>query len=183
LDLIGLIDKIYGSVLTIDLGRKGSAIIGKTEEGRLSYERGISAAFSAFKDAQSTFDPYTIILAEYTFISQEIQLYNKNDASISSLSQAIQNFDDAFLVLEIVEDSSSYQIVDKAISHHKDYRVKGFPKDAFHVACGSHKTRLQNFDRTPGIDPIEKALLKQRFANLTTAQTGYIEKQKKALAI
>jgi hypothetical protein len=32
--------------------------------------------------------------------------------------------------------------------------------------------------KTPGIDPIEKALLKQRFANLPAAQNGYIEKQK-----
>jgi hypothetical protein len=32
--------------------------------------------------------------------------------------------------------------------------------------------------KTPGIDPIEKALLKQRFANLPVAQNGYIEKQK-----
>jgi len=35
--------------------------------------------------------------------------------------------------------------------------------------------------RTPGVDPIEKALLKQRFDNLSTAQSGYIEKQGKAL--
>jgi hypothetical protein len=32
-----------------------------------------------------------------------------------------------------------------------------------------------------GIDSIEKALLKQRFANLYTAQNGYVEKQKKAM--
>ena len=36
--------------------------------------------------------------------------------------------------------------------------------------------------RTPGIDPIEKDLLKQRFANLSTAQNDYMEKQKKAMA-
>jgi hypothetical protein len=36
--------------------------------------------------------------------------------------------------------------------------------------------------RTPGLDPIEKALLKQRFANLSAGQGGYVEKQKKALA-
>jgi hypothetical protein len=32
------------------------------------------------------------------------------------------------------------------------------------------------------LDPIEKSLLKQRLANLPTAQNSYIEKQKKALA-
>jgi hypothetical protein len=35
--------------------------------------------------------------------------------------------------------------------------------------------------RTPGVDPIEKTLLKQRLANLPTAQNGYMEKQKKVL--
>jgi hypothetical protein len=30
---------------------------------------------------------------------------------------------------------------------------------------------------------MEKALLKQRFANLSTAQNRYVEKQKKALTI
>jgi len=33
----------------------------------------------------------------------------------------------------------------------------------------------------PGIDPIEKVLLEQRFENLSAAQSGYVEKQKKIL--
>jgi len=44
-----------------------------------------------------------------------------------------------------------------------------------------HKTRQQNILRTSGLDPIEKALPKQRFVNLSTGQGGYVEKQKKAL--
>ena len=32
------------------------------------------------------------------------------------------------------------------------------------------------------IDPIEKALLKQRFTNLSIAQNGYVKKQKNALS-
>jgi hypothetical protein len=65
----------------------------------------------------------------------------------------------------------------------KVMRKKGefHTKTAFHIACISHKTRLQNILRSPGIDPIEKSLLTQRFENLSTAQGGYIEKQKKAL--
>jgi hypothetical protein len=60
-------------------------------------------------------------------------------------------------------------------------RKKYFPKDAFHIACIGHKTRLNNTIRAPGIDPIEKALLKQRFVNLSAGQGGYVEKQGKAL--
>jgi hypothetical protein len=123
-----------------------------------------------------------MILAEYTFLSQELYFCEKTDKdSFNSLTQALQSFDDAFLVLEVVEDKTLYQAVEKSHPHSKKYRVGGFPKDAFHIACGGHKTRLQNILRTPGLDPIEKALLKQRFINLSAAQGGYIEKQKSAL--
>jgi hypothetical protein len=184
LDLIGFLSSITQAAANIDSGRKGFAIIGKEREGRISYETGIAEALVAFKEAQTTADPQTIILAEYTFLTQELQFCEKSDKdSLSSLTQAIENFDDAFLVLKAIEDSTLYKGVEVGIPHSKKYRVKGgFPKDSFHVACGSHKTRLKNILRAPGIDPIEKSLLKQRLANLPAAQNGYIEKQKKALA-
>jgi len=184
LDRAGLLSRIAEAAANIDLGRKGFAIIGKEREGRISYEKGITEALSAFKEAQATADPQTIILVEYTFLIQELQFCDKSDKdSFTSLTQAIQSFDDAFLALEMVEDHSLYHVADKTIPHHKKHRVKGgYPKDSFHFACESHKTRIQNILRSPGIDPIEKSLLKQRLANLPTAQNGYIEKQKKALA-
>jgi hypothetical protein len=177
-----LILKVNGAAAAIDFGRKGFATKGKAEEGRVSYEIGISAALSGFRDAQSSLDPHAIIICEYTFLNQELQFCNENDTdSHSSLTQAVQSFDDAFLALKAVEDSS-YQVADLTYPHNKKYRIGGFPKDSFHIACISHRTRIQNILRTPGVDPIEKALLKQRYANLATAQSGYIEKQKKALA-
>jgi len=184
LDLTGLVLKITDAAMAIDYGRKGFATRGKAEEGRLSYEWGIAEALSTFKDAQSTMDPHTIILVEYTFLGQELQLCEKNDNdSLSSLTQAKQNFDDAFLALEIVEDKTLYQGADKAFPrNNKKYRVKNFPKDSFHIACNAHRTRLRNMLRTPGVDPIEKSLFKQRYANLATGQKGYCGKQEKALS-
>jgi hypothetical protein len=179
---IGLVDRIHAAAFSIDFGRKGFAIIGKEREGRISYEKGISEAMAAFREAQATADPETIILAEYTFLSQELEFCEKNDKeTLSSLTKAIRFFDDAFLALEVVEDKIIYNGVDKAIPHDKDYRVSGFPRDAFHIACHGHKTRLNNTIRAPGIDPIEKSLLKQRLINLSAGQGGYVEKQKKAL--
>ena len=55
-------------------------------------------------------------------------------------------------------------------------------KDAFHIACASHRARLKNNLSAIGIDPIEKSLLEQRRLNLTAAQDSYAEKQKAALA-
>ena len=182
MDLSGLVLKIIEAASGIDFGRKGFATRGKAEEGRLSYERGISLALSVFRDAQSTINPHAIILIEYTFINQEMQFCDETDTdSLSSLKKAVQSFDDAFLVLKFVEDKNLYQAVENSYPHDKKYRESSFPKDSFHIACGGHKTRLKNILRSPGIDSIEKALLKQRFANMSTAQKGYIEKQRKTL--
>ena len=183
MDKTGLVTSIYNAAAAIDFGRKGFATWGKEHEGRISYERGITAAMSIFKQAQATADPQTIILVEYTFLTQELEFCEKTDKdSLNSLTKAIQSFDDAFLALTIVEDSTLYQVTEKTIPHDKKYRVSGYPKDSFHIACGSHTTRIKNMLRTPGIDPIEKSLLKQRLANLPAAQGGYIEKQKKAFS-
>jgi hypothetical protein len=182
LDPAGLVDSINASVLAIVFGRKGFATRGKAEEGRISYETGITLAMTTFQKAQATADPETIILAEYTFLTQELEFCEKTDNdSLSSLNQAIQSFDDAFLALEVVKDKTLYQGVDKAIPHSGKHRIKGFPMDAYHIACKGHRTRLQNILKTPGLDPIEKALLKQRYVNLSAGQEGYVELQRKIL--
>jgi hypothetical protein len=179
---IGLVNSIYEAAVNIEAGRKGFATRGKEHEGRLSYEKGIDQALSAFQQAQITTDPQTIILAEYTFLSQELEFCVGTDKeTLNSLTQAIQFFDDAFLALKVVEDKTLYRAVDDTHPHNKKYRVKGFPKDAYHIASDSHKTRLNNILRTPGLDPIEKALLKQRLINLSAGQGGYVEKQRKTL--
>ncbi len=182
MDLIGCIDNINTAVTNIDAGRKGFATRGKEHDGRILYETGIAHALASFLEIQTSADPQALILAEYTFLVQELSFCDKTDKdSLSSLTRAIEDFDDAFSALKTVEDKTLYQGAETTYPHYKKYRISGYPKDAFHLACISHKTRLQNILRSPGIDPIEKALLKQRLANLMTAQNSYIEKQKKAL--
>ena len=181
MDRIGLTLDISDAAISIDFGRKGFATRGKEQEGRISYEKGIAKALAAFQKAQATADPETIILAEYTFLSQELEFCEKTDKdSLSSLTIAIQSFDDAFLALQAVEEPG-YKTAEKTYPHGGKYRVSGFPRDAFHTASISHKTRLKNILKTPGLDPIEKALLKQRFANLFAGQGGYVDLQRKAL--
>ena len=185
MDLIGLINNINKAAISIDAGRKGFATRGKAEEGRINYEDGISVAMSAFQEAQTTTDPQTIILAEYTFLTQELEFCEKTDkAAISSLTRAIRFFDDAFLALKVVESAGyGYKEAEQTYPHDNEYRVKeGFPKDAYHIACNGHKGRLQNILKTPGLDPIEKSLLKQRLVTLSAGQRGYVELQRKALS-
>jgi hypothetical protein len=119
---IGLVDDIYTAASAIDFGRKGFAIRGKAEEGRISYENGISLALSAFRDAQSTSDPQAIIIAEFTFINQELIFCDKSDTdSISSLTKAIESFNDALLALKAVEESG-YKIAEQIFPRDKKYR-------------------------------------------------------------
>ncbi len=182
MDTAGLISSIVEATYSIDAGRKGFATRGKEAEGRISYEDGIAKAMTVFKESYTIADPLTLLLIEYTYITQEKQLCDKSDKdTINSLNKAVESFDDAFLALKTVEDPS-YKATETTFPHNKNFRYKGYPKDAYHIAFIAHKTRLQNIIRAPGIDPIEKELLKQRIANLPAAQSGYVEKQKKAFA-
>jgi hypothetical protein len=178
----GLIDRIFQAVVNIDVGRRGLSTDGKEHGGRISYETGITGAAEVFREAQASADPQTLILAELAFLQQELQFCHETDTDTkSSLIQAVQSFEDALRSLEVVEDAVIYQGAEKTYPTGPKYRIQGFPKDAFHTGCTAHRTRLRNVLRSPGINMIEKAVLNQRAANMTAAQNGYIEKQKKAI--
>jgi hypothetical protein len=145
LDLITLANDIINAATHIDAGRKGFATKGKAEEGRINYEDGIERAMSAFQEAQTTADPQTIILAEYTFLSQELEF------------------------------------CEKTYLHSVKYRINGFPRDAFQLVCISHKIHLQNVFCPHRINILEKNVREQRAANMTSAQTAYLEKQREVL--
>jgi hypothetical protein len=186
MDLTGLLNKVLSSAADIDLGRKGLTTDGEEHQGRLNYEKGITAASAAFAEASNllfavTADPQTIMLAEEAFVEQELQFCSEQDThTCSSLTQALQSFEDALLSLEVVEDAG-YKIADKTWPHNPKNRIQDFPKDAFHQACIAHRTRLNNVLRSPGINMIEKAVLQQRAANMTAAQSTYIAKQRQVL--
>jgi hypothetical protein len=182
MDLIGLLNNLIKSVTQIDKGRKGLRTDGQEHEGRLYYEEGIAGASNTFSQALSTTDPQTILAVEEAFIEQELKFCSDDDIySRGSLTQALQSFEDAFLCFESVEDHAGYKAADKTWPHTSKYRVKNYPKDAFHLACISHRTRLHNVLRAPGINMIEKTVLEQRASNMTSAQGAYLGKQKEAL--
>jgi hypothetical protein len=181
LDKIGLINKIFTSVNSIDLGRKGLDTDGEEHDGRLNYEDGIFSAMTAFQEAQKTADCGLLILTEETFLRQELHYCDTNDAiTLSSLTQAVQSFGDAQRSLDVVNRPSTYQEAEKTHPTTK-FRKHGLPQDAFHQACDAHRTRLSNSLRTPGVNMKEKAVIQQRVANMKTAVSAYIEKQRAAL--
>jgi len=179
----GLLADIVSATANIDNGRKNLATDGLEHNGRILYEDGISVAFAAFKEAQASTDPQTMIVIELTFLRQELQFCDEADTiTRGSLTQAIQSFEDALRALKTVEDSALYRGAETTYPISPKYRYHGFPRDAVHLACAAHRTRLQNSLRTPGINMIEKSVFTQRTSNMTTIQAAYIEKQKKALA-
>jgi hypothetical protein len=96
------------------------------------------------------------------------------------LTRAVQEFGDALLAYEAVLDKR-YIITEKTFQHSPKQRYQGFPKDSFHLACISHRTRIQNILKVPGMNPIERAVYEQRLANMTIAQNRYLELQKKVV--
>jgi hypothetical protein len=182
MDLTGLIARIHSAAAYIDNGRRGLDTNGQEHEGRLSYELGISSALMIFQEVQTIGDPQTFVLSEEAFLQQELYFCDEADNTAkSSLTKAIQSFEDSLRCLKTVEDPAAYRAAETTFPTDTKNRVKTFPRDAVHQACSAHWTRLQNSLRTPGINMKEKAVLNQRSANMKTAQTSYIEKQRKAL--
>jgi len=182
MDLTGLIADIISGSNNIDIGRKNLTTDGLEHSGRLSYEDGIATTQAAFSNARDSADPQTMIMVELTFLRQELQFCSETDTiTRSSLNQAIQSFNDALRSLKIVEDNTLYRGAEATYPSASKYRYQGFPRDAVHLACASHRTRIQNSLRTPGINMIEKSVLTKRADNMTTIQAVYVEKQRKAL--
>jgi hypothetical protein len=153
MDLLGLLNKLTASTIDIDIGRKGFATAGGEQAGRISYERGISGALAAFQQVHTEADPQTFILAELVFFQQELQFCNESDTDTqSSLTQAIQSFDDALRSLEAVQEDG-YKTAEKTYPINPKYRYHNMPKDAYHIACIAHRTRIQNILRVPGMYP------------------------------
>jgi hypothetical protein len=181
LDRAGLLNNIYESVIYIDQGRKWLNTEGQAEEGRIGYRKGLALALEAFQEVQikAPEDLELPIVAEYTFIGQELQFCTPSDKkTINSLTQAVEDFDGAFRALKIIQKPAHYKLVEQSYSLHIQNRYNKMPKDVFHVACFGHIVRINNILRSPGINLSEKVLLEQRLSNIKTVQSIYLQKQK-----
>jgi hypothetical protein len=186
MDQTGLLNEILKAAETIDQGRKWLDTDGLEREGRINYRKGLARAALAFAEANANVphDLELLIVAEYTFLNQELHFCASQDTkTIQSLTQALRSFDESLSALRVVESGAAYSAVDQCLPYRKEYRYYGMPKDSFHIACIGHKTRIANILRSPGINLGEKDLLERRYANIITAQAVYVKKQKQALGI
>jgi hypothetical protein len=140
LDKIGLINSVIGSVFSIDVGRRGLRTTGQEANGKINFDEGMSGSINAFTAAHDAGSVELLLLAELTFLSQEIAYCEPSDTpTISSLTQAVQSFNDALLALEVVDKPEIYKGADKTYPHNAKYRFGGMPKDALHIACNAHQ--------------------------------------------
>lgn len=84
---------------------------------------------AGFQEAQMTVGCELLILAEETFLQQELHYCEPDDAiTLSSLTQAIQGFEDSLRSLKIVEDNKLYQAAEATYATTKN-RIQGCPRD------------------------------------------------------
>ncbi|MDR1787425.1 MAG: hypothetical protein LBR16_03120 [Treponema sp.] len=184
MDRVGLLDNIGTSVTRVYQGRAWLDTEGREGDGRVSYNKGLSLALASFQTVQANAacDLEAVVLLEQAYLAQELAFCTPVDKkAANSLSNGIKSFDEGLLALKEVEAGASYSVADRILPHRKETRCNGMPKDAFHYACAGHLERLDGILHTPGINMTEKAVLEQRLANIETAQSVYVEKQKKAL--
>jgi hypothetical protein len=166
------------AVDTINEGRRGIATPGGAENGRVNFEKGHAIARQTFQEALVSGDIELILLAEYFFVAKELADSEDDEPEgKASAEAALQSFDDAFLALKVVDDPAAYRGVEMAFPHRGQWRYKGLPRDAFHVACFAHKTRLKNGLSRLGLPKLDRELTKARIAALGATQQVYCAKQ------
>jgi hypothetical protein len=167
----------------ISKGRLGLEIEGEEHAAMVSIIKGIEEATAIYNEVIDSGNIEFMIIADYTFTRAEAEHGEVDEKRPqASAKAALQNYDDALLVLPIVEKPELYQAVDKAFSHFgKPWRYNGLPCDAFHVMCNGHKTRLNNALSRFGISRRERALTALRIKMIDKAQDVYVEKQREAL--
>jgi hypothetical protein len=162
LDKAGLLSKINAGVITIYQGRQWLDTEGLEGDGRISYKTGLAIAMEAFKEVcvHAAEDLELLFLAEYTFLIQELNLCAPADTNAkTSLMAAIHEFDEGFLAFGILQKAENYKPIHEALSTRTEFRYRGMPKDAFHVACAGHYQRITNSLKVSGINPAEKRVV------------------------
>jgi len=117
-----------------------------------------------------------ILQAEKLFLSAELIGSKKKQASIDT---ALRQWDEGLTAMSIVKNKNKYQGAYYTYgSAEKD--AQDLPLDAFRKFIRSHLTRLDNSLASES-SPSKATTLKQRQANLRTAESLYKEMQRQAL--
>jgi hypothetical protein len=178
MDPDGLTNSVINAVALITRGRVSLRTEGKAEEGREDFHKGILDAIEIFKEAISTNDIFFMLLCENVFLAQELEGADAREKKArESYGTALIEYDDAFACYDAIQKPDKYKEIDACISHSKEYRKKGMPKDGFIVAVMAHPARLENGMKMIGLDPDEQMLRELRIKACKQLKDLYFEKQ------
>ena len=179
---IGLTDKqvaIYGTL--INIGRKNLTVQGKTEKGLRALNKGISKTMKVFDSVVGN-SPKSILQIELLILNEDLNYCDKDHKQLkTSLEKAIFTIKEALCSCSVVTNPDKYRFANATHSHLSSNLYQGVPKDVFHLACNSHKTRLQNYQHTPGMGEVERNFYARRMRNLSVAKSLYVKLQQEAL--
>ncbi|MBR4876255.1 MAG: hypothetical protein IKU14_00895 [Rhodocyclaceae bacterium] len=122
-----------------------------------------------------------IVAAEKTIVESDLARYANSKAMTHSLESALDDLAIIEKHMLIVADKSLYRFLDETHRRPKN-RKNGLPLDEAREALASHRTRLDNMDKSR-LDEDEKSIVDARKDAMKKANDLYIALQKNALGM
>jgi hypothetical protein len=176
---------IENAVTLIEEGRRLHFVEDTAVQGLKRFKEGNYLLKKAFLDAKATNDLEVILNAEYDFLAAEIAMGDPDETLAKGSAEAgIEVIEDALNALKALALGNAYKAVDLAYPHHdkRSWRYKDMPKDAFHVFCASHKSRLQNGLKRYGVSTIDRDLITMRVDTISAIEEAYCAMQRQILS-
>lgn len=143
-----------------------------------TYHDGLSATIELLNEVGSTNNVELILNVEKILLNREKESYVNSSEIEYIVLRSLNNIDDAFNCLELVEDPKAYFEATKAFS--SDDIKEGLPLDGLRRFIRSHTSgltaRLRSF-----APEVEKEVVRKRIENLMTAEAQYKDMQTAAL--
>jgi len=131
------------------------------------------------REAARNGDLSLIIAIELEIIRGDLLRYANSRGMVNSLKLAEEELEAVERHLELVANPSEYRLIDRGHSLRKK-RENGLPFDDARTALASHRSRLQNMDKSR-LDEDEKQVIEERKATMSAAIELYAKLQARVL--
>jgi len=170
----GLIDELFEN-LSLDWGLFQ---LKESSAEALEFQKSLLTTLTTYKSLGKSNNPELILAAEKLTLQQELATYANSVEMVNSIKPALEQLEEAFRALKLVQDKDAYAKAAQAFSAKR--KQGGLPLDAFREFILSHTARLTN--RLKGTASVsEKNILRQRKDNLKAANERYMDLQREAL--
>jgi len=124
-------------------------------------------------------DVALIVAIETAIVEGDLLRYTNSKGMRGSLTRALEELNAIRAHLDYIADKEVYRIIDQAHSLTKK-RLNGLPRDDARLALASHRSRLDNMDKSR-LDEEEKDILAARQDAMKAAEQLYTSLQSEAL--